>query len=113
MPQGAQVDSAHPEKSIVWQMMGTTGVHNTGYCLRDGLYSGLNTNRCTRRQWSANGTVPPIDGLELYTSLLQFSQTFMMQYSFFSGLHFITHLAVGGYRGDFSIDTAPFESVQI
>ena len=107
--QAAQVDAAHPEKSIVWQMLGTTGIHNTGYCLTDGLYAGLNTNRCIRRQWSENGTVPAIDGLEHLSTLLQLPKTTWEQIFLFGGLHFITHLAFGGYRGDMSLDTAPYE----
>ena len=103
------MDAAHPEKSIVWQTLGTTGVHNTGYCVRDGLYSGLNTTRCIRRQWNLNATVPAIDGLELVTRWLHLGPSFAPSNFYLSGIHFLTHLAIGGYSGDMSVDTAPYE----
>ena len=103
------MDAAHPEKSIVWQILGTTGTHKAGYCVTDGLYAGLNTNRCTRREWNPNGTIPAIDGLEHQAVFLQMTKTFNEEAFFIGGVHFIPHLAFGGYRGDMSLDTAPFE----
>ena len=99
---------AHPEKSIVWQILGTGGVHNTGYCVTDGLYAGLNTNRCIRREWNENGTIPVFEGLEHHSHWLQMD-TFEEQIFYLAGFHFIPHLGIGGYRGDMSLDTAPYE----
>ena len=107
--QSPHEERAHPEKSIVWQILGTSGVHNTGYCLTDGLYAGLKTNRCIKREWNENGTIPVIDGPEHHTFWMQNAKTYNESTGLIGGNHFVPHLAFGGYRGDMSVDTAPFE----
>ena len=56
-----------------------------------------------------NGTIPAIDGLEHHSGWLQMPKSYNESTFFISGVHFVTHLAIGGYRGDMSLDTAPYE----
>ena len=50
-----------------------------------------------------------LDGVEHLAALLQMAKTNWEFTFLFAGLHFIFHLAFGGYCGDMSIDSAPYE----
>ncbi|CAG2108515.1 unnamed protein product [Medioppia subpectinata] len=98
-------DFSAPEKSILFKYFGTYGQHVDGFCVKDGLFTGLNLTRCVRRQWY-DGKMPTLESPEMVTSWLQRSTDFPTGVALHGGSHFVPHLAVGGYAGDMSVETA-------
>ncbi|CAG2108514.1 unnamed protein product, partial [Medioppia subpectinata] len=56
-----------------------------------------------------DGKMPTLESPEMVTSWMQRSNDFPTGVALFAGVHFVPHLAVGGYGGDMSVDTAAHE----
>jgi hypothetical protein len=104
---------ATPEKSIIWDYFGHAGTEQNGYCVPDGPFSNLKVlkeQRCLRRQWNKDETIPPYSPPEWDTAMLQMTDTWLLL-NILAALntHFKTHFAMGGYNGDMSLFSAPIE----
>ena len=104
-------ESIGPERSIIWDYFGRAGDERNGYCIRGGEFDDVfltREQRCIRRQWNTDGTIPNWYSPEYYTSYLQ-NRNSTLYSSEGSNHHFKTHLFTGGYNGDMSVKVAPNE----
>jgi hypothetical protein len=99
---------AQAERASIWDYFGTYGNYSNGYCVTNGFYpDGLTP--CLKRQWSPRGTIYPICTPEFITYLIQNSPNYAALSQNIAGIHFQAHLNYGGYPGELSVRTAPFE----
>ena len=104
------VYGSQPERSSLWDVLGHSGNYSDGYCVGDGIYKDWNLIPCMKRHWSPRGTIYPWFTPEFVSAYLQLSSSFS-DFDGFSngGDHFPIHLNVGGYEGQYSVSTAPYE----
>jgi len=103
-------DFSDPKKSLVFKYFGTNGTYANGHCVEDGMFEGLGLKECVRRHWRNNNQLmTPFESPEMFTNWLQHSEQPTLMAALFGSFHFVHHLSIGGYEGDFSVPSAPYE----
>ena len=98
-----------PERASLWDVLGHSGNYSNGYAVEDGIYGKWGLVPRVKRHWSHRRTIYPWDTPEYQTMFIQSAKTFEQLSQKSVNDHFLVHLNVGGYEGQYSVRDAPYE----
>ena len=103
------MDCVNPHETIIWKYFGTHGTKENNWCVTDSVFTEETKDRCIKREWNPDGTIPPWYCPEIDIGLVSSPFTMPIFWIGAAATHFHAHLNGGGYNGHYSISTAPYE----
>ena len=100
---------AQPDRSSIWDTLGHSGNYSTGYSVTDGIYGELNLVPTLKRHWLPDGKLAPWFTQEFISSMIQSAENYREMTASSLGLHYPPLLNMGGYEGQYSVRSAPYE----